>query len=87
MSEDDKKFMGEYLQLKDRQLLCTRNMGLSEKLLIIKRQGSEWKSHIDICEIFDMDGIGTKIAAINEKYNKIRKLQQCLTNNIKPASR
>ncbi|WP_041700334.1 methyltransferase domain-containing protein [Clostridium sp. BNL1100] len=74
LSNDEKNIVGEYLMLKDRQLTCTKNMGLTEKLLIIKKKTNPCKISIKLEEIYDTDSIRERIALIEKQIKQNQKL-------------
>lgn len=82
-SDEELKSIGEYLILKDRQLLCSSNIGLSEKLLIIKRKENKNESRFNLKEFYDKERIKEDIAVIEEKLRQNQKIQQYFVGKVK----
>ena len=79
LSDHDKKIIGEYLVLKDRQLTCNRNTGLTEKLLIIKKANSG-RINIKLKEVYDKDSIREQIALVEAKIKQNQKIWHKIEN-------
>jgi len=75
ISNEDKKYIGEYLLFKEKQLLYCKDFGLSEKLLIVQKQGSDQSISFSLKEIFDIDNIRGHISVINKKLSLNEMLQ------------
>lgn len=74
LSIDEKNIIGEYLMLKDRQLICNKNMGLTEKLLIIKKKSNPCKTSIKLQEIYDTDSIMEQTVLLEKQIKENKKL-------------
>ncbi len=74
LSNHEKNIIGEYLMLKDRQLTCNKNMGLTEKLLIIKNKTNPCKTSIKLQEIYDTSSIREQLSLIDNQIKQNQKL-------------
>ncbi len=93
ISNDQKELMGEYLLYRDKQLLYQHNLGLSEKLLIIRKKGEGQNINFSLKNILDMNNIRDCMVKINENlkssnvieldiFNKIKEILNCLEEGI-----
>lgn len=70
LSPENKRDIGEYLLLKDRELLHCMGAGLSEKLLIFKKSENSINISIDSRVIYGMDEIYSRIESIYLKLKQ-----------------
>ncbi len=74
LSNYEKNIIGQYLMLKDRLLTCNKDLGLTEKLLIIKKKINPCKISIKLQEIYHTDDIREQIAPIEKQIQQNQKL-------------
>lgn len=72
ISDADKKNVGEYLYCKDRQLLFKKGFGLSEKLVIARKQREGPEKCCSFKELPEIDTIDRRIKGVNERIGQSR---------------
>ncbi len=67
IQEEDKENIGEYLLLKEKELLYRKGYGLSEKLLVVRKQGSGGSMEFAPEDMYGLSGIKSGIGKACEK--------------------
>lgn len=62
----EKQLLGKYLLYKEQELLYEKNIGLSEKMLIIRKKGSVKNSEFSLKTILNIEEIRKNIRSLNE---------------------
>ncbi len=75
ISDTDKRNVGEYLYYKDKQLLLNKCFGLSEKIVMVKKQGDNYKKNYTFKDLMNIDNINNLARAANEKLGQSRIFQ------------
>lgn len=95
ISEIDKQLIGNYLLNWERKILYQENFGLSEKLLIVQKQGLKQTTDFNLHSLLNInsikeniqlltDKIHNKPIASNQLFNKINTLLYALEANNNP---
>ncbi len=82
ISNGEKQLLGEYLLYREKQLLCRNTPGLSEKLLVIQKKGSERKVRFNLKELLDLEMISDKISSLDQLLNQNDLAHQALFQKI-----
>lgn len=82
LGSEEKQYIGEYLCYAEKQLLYRKNSGLSEKMLIIRKQGEERDISFSLKSIFDIESIRERLGTINEKLDQDYQAQRPLLLKI-----
>lgn len=69
ISNGEKLMFGEYLLYREKQLLYRWDRGLSEKMILVQKKGSERKFFSGMKELLDIDMINDKVKAIDQIVN------------------
>lgn len=75
ISDTDKRNVGEYLYFKDKQLLLKKGFGLSEKIVMAKKQEDNYKKNYTFKDLMNIDNINNLAKAANEKLGQSRIFQ------------
>ncbi|WP_429086078.1 class I SAM-dependent methyltransferase [Brassicibacter mesophilus] len=80
LSDEAKKLFGEYIFIREKQLLCQKKLGVSEKLLIIKKNSNSiYVPQINMSEIWDINKMQEEVNII---MNKIDNNYELKSNQI-----
>ena len=67
LSEQEKNLLGRYLLIRDKRMRHHYNFGLSEKMLIIQKQGTKHAASFELRDLYSMQAIEEEIITVNEQ--------------------